>query len=80
MKKFGIETKETDHTIGNKGRYYNTDWFDTEEERDKKYDELTKPVSERSTDILINLEMSYSPYIDGDEETTFEYKKVEMDE
>lgn len=77
MKKYGIEIYEKDNTIGGKSRSTWTEWFDSEEQRDNEYQFYTTKRTSSPSDMLIEMEIASSPYIDGDEATTRTYTKIE---
>lgn len=79
MKKYGIEIYEKDNTIGFKSKSVWTEWYESEEERDSAYRIYTTKRRSSPKDMLIEMEIANSPYIDGDETITRRYTKVEED-
>ncbi|MCT3077183.1 hypothetical protein [Leuconostoc citreum] len=73
--KYGIETYERDETPGYRDSgYLPVEWFNSEEERDKRYEkyiELQKPASSPK-DIIMELENPSYVY--------YTYSKIEKEE
>jgi len=77
MKKYGIEIYEKDNNIGGKSRSTWTEWFDSEEERNKEYQVYTTQRASSPRDMLVEIKIASSPYIDGDKKLTRTYVKIE---
>ncbi|WP_035033422.1 hypothetical protein [Carnobacterium mobile] len=70
MKKYGIEIYRKDNTIAGNSRSNWAEWFNSEEERNKKYQFYTTKRTISPNDMLIEMEIASSPYIGGDEKLT----------
>ncbi|MGX7395605.1 hypothetical protein [Carnobacterium mobile] len=79
MKKYGIEIYGKDNTIAGNSRSNWAEWFNSEEERNKKYQFYTTKRTISPNDMLIEMEIASSPYIGGDEKLTRIYTKIEKD-
>lgn len=77
MKIYGIEICEKDNTIGFRDKTIWTEWFESEESRNKSYQNLTTNKQDSLSDMLVEIDTSNSPYIDGHEVITKTYTKIE---